>query len=141
MAEKGLVFDTTLTDIADAIRDKIGSEDTMLPSEMAALIASIKTGGIYASGNKTISGSGTQTFSFTHSLGAVPNLIIIYSYTTYNGVIVSILFPYNTKYHMLVSNGSVTKSSFTPTVTETTASFKATTNLYSGTCYWFAGVL
>lgn len=41
MAEKGLVNKSTLNDIADAIRAKLNSSETMLPGEMAALIESI----------------------------------------------------------------------------------------------------
>lgn len=41
---KGLINDSTLTEIADAIRAKTESTDTMLPSEMAALIMGILTG-------------------------------------------------------------------------------------------------
>lgn len=40
---KGLIEENTLTDIADAIRAKTGSTDTLLPSEMASAIASIST--------------------------------------------------------------------------------------------------
>ena len=41
MAEKGLVSKSALMAIADAIRAKTESTETMLPSEMAALIESI----------------------------------------------------------------------------------------------------
>lgn len=41
MADKGLVSKSALTAIADAIRSKTNSAETMLPSEMAALIESI----------------------------------------------------------------------------------------------------
>lgn len=40
---KGLIEEDTLTDIANAIRAKTGSIDTLLPSEMASAIASIST--------------------------------------------------------------------------------------------------
>lgn len=40
---KGLIEENTLTDIANAIRTKTGSTDTLLPSEMASAIASIST--------------------------------------------------------------------------------------------------
>ena len=42
---KVLVNDSSLTSIADAIREKTGSSDTYKPSEMAGAIASITTGG------------------------------------------------------------------------------------------------
>ena len=40
-----LIQDTTLTDIADAIREKTGKTDTMTPLEMPGEIAAIQTGG------------------------------------------------------------------------------------------------
>lgn len=42
---KGLVTDQYLTDIADAIRSKLGGSDTYTPAEMAAAISSISSGG------------------------------------------------------------------------------------------------
>ena len=41
-----LIKDTTLTNIADAIRAKKSSTDTYTPAEMATAISSIETGGI-----------------------------------------------------------------------------------------------
>ena len=41
---KMLINDSTLTAIADAIRAKTETSETMLPGEMAALIAAIETG-------------------------------------------------------------------------------------------------
>lgn len=41
---KALIDDSTLTGIANAIRAKTGSADTMLPSQMAAAISGISTG-------------------------------------------------------------------------------------------------
>lgn len=40
-----VIQDTTLTNIADAIREKNGSEDTYKPAEMAEAISAIKAGG------------------------------------------------------------------------------------------------
>ena len=40
-----LIKDTTLTNIADAIRAKKSSTDTYTPAEMATAISSIETGG------------------------------------------------------------------------------------------------
>lgn len=37
----GLVTDTYMSDLADAIREKLGTEDEYLPSEMAAAILRI----------------------------------------------------------------------------------------------------
>ena len=39
------IQDTTLTDIADAIREKTGTSDTYKPTEMADAIAAIEAGG------------------------------------------------------------------------------------------------
>ena len=44
MAEKGFVSKSALTAIADAIRAKTETTESMLPSEMAALITAISTG-------------------------------------------------------------------------------------------------
>ena len=46
MAEKCVVNKSTLTDIADAIREKGGTSAAMLPSAMPAAIEAIPTGGI-----------------------------------------------------------------------------------------------
>lgn len=43
---KGLVTDTYLSNIANAIRSKLGTQDTYTPPEMAAAILSIPTGGL-----------------------------------------------------------------------------------------------
>lgn len=42
---KVLITDTTMTAIADAIREKLGTSETMLPSEMPEAILSIQGGG------------------------------------------------------------------------------------------------
>lgn len=42
---KGLITDTHLTDIADAIRLKLGTQNTYTPAQMAAAILAIPTGG------------------------------------------------------------------------------------------------
>lgn len=42
---KVLVNETSLSAIADAIREKNGSNETYKPSEMAAAIGAIETGG------------------------------------------------------------------------------------------------
>ena len=57
---KVLVNDTTLTAIADAIRAKTGSGDTMLPGKMATLIAGITSGDVRYGEFK---GSGTEAFN------------------------------------------------------------------------------
>ena len=63
---KVLINDTTMTDIADAIREKDGSTAQMYPSEMAMKIQGISTGEKRIIPNKlyvtqaTVSGSGIQ---------------------------------------------------------------------------------
>ena len=52
------VSDSTLTDIADAIRTKLDTEDTYKPSEMADAIESISGGGGSTLGTKTITQNG-----------------------------------------------------------------------------------
>ncbi len=54
------VSDTTLTDIANAIREKLSSEDTYKPSEMADAIDSISGGGITPTGTINITENGTH---------------------------------------------------------------------------------
>lgn len=44
MATKCIVNKATLTDIANAIREKDGSTDTILPSQMAQKISDIPSG-------------------------------------------------------------------------------------------------
>lgn len=53
------VDETSLQDIADAIRDKLESEDTYKPGEMAAAIESISSGGITPTGEIEITANGT----------------------------------------------------------------------------------
>lgn len=53
------VDETSLQDIADAIRDKLETEDTYKPGEMAAAIESISSGGITPTGEIEITANGT----------------------------------------------------------------------------------
>ena len=48
------IHEQYLTDIADAIRSKLDTEDTYKPSEMADAIDSISGGGITPTGTKEI---------------------------------------------------------------------------------------
>lgn len=52
-SQKGVVSWESLRDIADAIRAKTETTETMLPSEMAAMIAAIKAGGEFYTGTFT----------------------------------------------------------------------------------------
>lgn len=53
------VNETYLSDIADAIREKLDTETTYKPSQMADAIESIETGGITPTGTKSITANGT----------------------------------------------------------------------------------
>lgn len=54
------ISDSILTDIADAIRSKNGTEDTYKPSEMPDAIEAISGGGITPTGTKNITANGTN---------------------------------------------------------------------------------
>lgn len=66
-----VVLDSTLTDIANAIRGKNGSQDTYKPSEMPAAITAIPSGGVGIPREVDVNGVyGMPTQSFTFSLPA-----------------------------------------------------------------------
>lgn len=55
----GIIDTSTLTDIADAIRGKLGVQTTYKPGEMPEAIESISGGGITPTGTKSITANGT----------------------------------------------------------------------------------
>lgn len=57
---RALITESYLTDIANAIRAKLGVQDTYTPPQMAAAIESIPTGGITPTGTKQITQNGTH---------------------------------------------------------------------------------
>ena len=150
---KVLVTDSYLTDIADAIREKNGTEDTYLPSAMADAISSIKTD---FNGYKFVSGSfvgdSTGVVKIEHNLGYLPNgvLIIINSFGTFQSSNLVSAFlsragkDYGsdtsvTKTHMSSSGSSYSTglvSSYTNT--ETTFSFTDSYVMSGGEYYWIA---
>lgn len=69
LSEKALITETSLTDAADAIREKLGVNTTYLPSEMGAAIRSIKTL------DATVSGT-TLIFSGTAASVSATTLIV-----------------------------------------------------------------
>lgn len=73
---KGLINNSTLTDIANAIRAKMGTSDVMLPSEMAALIEGISEGGKFTYGSISQSNV-TNIVTITHDLGDIPNFFAL----------------------------------------------------------------
>lgn len=68
-SEKALITETSLTDAADAIREKLGVNTTYLPSEMGDAIRSIKTL------DATVSGA-TLIFSGTAARVSATTLIV-----------------------------------------------------------------
>lgn len=57
---RALITESYLTGIANAIRTKLGVQDTYTPPQMAAAIESIPTGGITPTGTKNITQNGTH---------------------------------------------------------------------------------
>lgn len=69
----GIINEEYLTDIADAIRAKLGVETTYTPAEMPDAIASISGGGITPTGTKSITSNGTHDVtSYASAEVAVP---------------------------------------------------------------------
>lgn len=83
---KGLIEQSTLTAIADAIRAKTETTDTMLPSEMAGLIEAISTGvelpsWITEMEFAEVTASGASNMKVSTSLSKVPTGYLFYSKT------------------------------------------------------------
>lgn len=76
-----IIDDTNLVNIADAIREKSGSTDTFLPSEMADAIKAIQGGAQVATGTFTAAATGTAEV-VEHGLGKIPSYIIFCSRST-----------------------------------------------------------
>ena len=75
-----LIQEETLTEIADAIRSKTGSEESIAVSDMASVIGALAIGGAnakYASG--TFTGITDSALTITHNLGIVPDIVIVYT--------------------------------------------------------------
>lgn len=69
------ISDSILTDIADAIRSKNGTENTYKPAQMPDAIEAISGGGITPTGTKEITSNGTgiDVASYAYADVAVPN--------------------------------------------------------------------
>lgn len=67
----------TLTGIADAIREKAGTTDSILTSAMADAIASIPEGAKVYTGSLLVN-SITNEISFTHNLGVIPTFVAVF---------------------------------------------------------------
>jgi len=57
---RALITESYLTDIANAIRAKLGVQDTYTPPQMAAAIEALDTSGIHPTGTKNITQNGTH---------------------------------------------------------------------------------
>jgi len=67
------ITDTTLTAIADAIREKAGKSDAMTPAQMAEMIAGLKTGGEFATATCTVAEkTAIDQVTISHDLGRQP---------------------------------------------------------------------
>lgn len=71
-----MITESYLTGIANAIRTKLGVQDTYTPPQMAAAIESIPTGGITPTGTKNITQNGTHdvTQYASANVNVQPNL-------------------------------------------------------------------
>lgn len=79
-----IIQDTTLTAIADAIREKAGGTAALTPAAMVTAIEGIETGGglpdgisAIASGTFTPTSNITSRYSVAHGLGVIPNFFIV----------------------------------------------------------------
>lgn len=73
---RALITESYLTGIANAIRTKLGEQNTYTPPQMAAAIESIPTGGITPTGTKNITQNGTHdvTQYASANVNVQPNL-------------------------------------------------------------------
>lgn len=77
-----LIQGSTLTDIADAIREKTGDDALMTPAEMVEAIGSISGGGLPEGINAVATGtfsvtSSTGSKTIVHNLGVIPRVFAI----------------------------------------------------------------
>ena len=81
-----LIQDSTMTAIADAIREKTGTSEMMSPSQMVNLIKSIEVAGVtrMVSGVITPTSNTTSGTLITHNLGAEPQAILFFALTRTN---------------------------------------------------------
>lgn len=151
---KGLVKDSTLTAIANAIREKTETTGTMLPSEMAALIQGISGAKVtYGEVTYSIYG-GTTTKTITHDLGEIPNLFIMFYAPLGSGTsgyhLYNVLMPDQSTWVAGSSGGSnlsvnTSKNSYSnpeyTEITESAITVNAKYSTFSGRYIWIAGVV
>lgn len=111
---KAFIQESTLTDIADAIRSKNGSSDTYLPSEMAQAIQNIPTGGDNTNYFYVEDASGSaNTLTIKKSNNALPDKVFDWSLdkqtwttvTVTDTTGVSIAVPANGRVYLRGNNG------------------------------------
>ena len=155
---KGLIKDSTLTAIANAIREKTETTATMLPSEMAALIQGI-TGAKMTYGAQTLAPKqALSSVTITHDLGAIPNMIYVCHVSSNIGsgklIMSLILWPDGTGWVGISDLNNITPkleisshtiSNYITDLTETSMTLNAPTGNYASTFrggyYWLVGVV
>lgn len=153
---KGLIKDSTLTAIANAIREKTETTATMLPSEMAALIAGLPNIKMTYGSQTLASNTSLGSIEITHNLGVTPNVIFlaqsgnVYNNTT-NGMAVStVLFSDGTGIHCTERNkeysrfpiGSDNISTYIPKLSSEKMTVSTVSGrFFKGTYYWLVGAI
>lgn len=144
MADRGWIDKSILTDIADAIRTKTGSTATMTPSEMAALINSIETGGGSGGDDESLKGIIERTAT-NPTLPSDLTSIGDYAFYRYTNLALPSLpsgitsignnaFYYCTNLKTITFEG-------TPTGTISSSAFKSCTNLTTINVPWAEGAV
>jgi hypothetical protein len=87
MAEKGWIGHSTLTAIANAIREKTGDAALLLPGAMAQAIGGISTEApVYEAEVTVATDSSTLSYAFTHGLGKTPDAFLLFDETFGAGI-------------------------------------------------------
>lgn len=152
---KWIIEDTTLTDIADAIRAKDGSTNPIMVAELASAIANIPSGGgenfpkVACGSFQPLQESGEE-YLFEHELGSVPNFIIITQKRRETGANYISMTLYRSNYNsQFVAVGASSSCRYNiPSATpihdidEESFSFLSDTSAYllntTNTYYWYA---
>ena len=113
----GLIDTSTLTDIADAIREKLGVQTQYRPGEMPEAIESISGGGITPTGTKSITANGTYNASSDSADG-------------YSSVTVNVPSGSSKNVQVLQSTSRTNSSSLTKVLGDLTVSKTGTYDIY-----------